>query len=116
VSVPSSELGLPQPLSRKRLCPPPPRPKGGGEAHSPAAKGVGESQFRRLEKNLALCLLCGSDQKLYEYVSSFGPSTHEGFRVCDGYELVYKSDHHTDKFGRIELFYLYYSPFNFLNT
>jgi hypothetical protein len=34
-----------------------PRPKGGG-AHSPAAKGVGESQFQRLEKRLALCLLC----------------------------------------------------------
>ncbi len=27
--------------------------------HSPAAKGVGESQFQRLEKRLALCLLCG---------------------------------------------------------
>jgi hypothetical protein len=35
-----------------------PGPKGGG-AHSPAAKGVGESQFQRLEKRLALCLLCG---------------------------------------------------------
>jgi hypothetical protein len=30
-----------------------------GGAHSPAAKGVGESQFQRLEKRLALCLLCG---------------------------------------------------------
>ncbi len=37
----------------------PPGPKGGGGgAHSPAAKGVGESQFQRLEKRLALCLLC----------------------------------------------------------
>jgi hypothetical protein len=35
----------------------PPGPKGGG-AHSPAAKGVGESQFQRLEKRLVLCLLC----------------------------------------------------------
>jgi hypothetical protein len=43
-------------FSRKRVCPPP-GPKGGG-AHSPAAKGVGESQFQRLEKRLALCLLC----------------------------------------------------------
>ncbi len=40
--VPSLELGLPHPFSRK-----------------PAAKGVGESQFQRLEKRLALCLLCG---------------------------------------------------------
>ncbi len=39
-------------------CALPPVPKGGG-AHSPAAKGVGESQFQRLEKRLALCLLCG---------------------------------------------------------
>ncbi len=39
--------------------PPPPGPKGGGP-HSPAAKGVGESQFRRLEKKLStLPLLCG---------------------------------------------------------
>jgi hypothetical protein len=36
----------------------PPGSKGVG-AHSPAAKGVGESQFQRLEKRLALCLLCG---------------------------------------------------------
>jgi hypothetical protein len=32
-------------------CSLPPGPMGGG-AHSPAAKGVGESQFRRLEKKL----------------------------------------------------------------
>ncbi len=38
------------------VCPPP-RPRGGG-VHSPADKGVEESQFRRLEKSLALCLLC----------------------------------------------------------
>ncbi len=31
---------------------------GGGGVHSPAAKGVEESQFRRLEKSLALYLLC----------------------------------------------------------
>jgi hypothetical protein len=50
----------PTPFSRKRVCPPPPPgPKSGG-AHSPAAKGVGESQFQRLEKRLALCLLCVS--------------------------------------------------------
>ncbi len=37
----------------------PPRTKGWG-AHSPAAKGMGESQFRRLRKSLALCLLSES--------------------------------------------------------
>ncbi len=39
-------------------CSLPPGPKGGG-AHSPAAKGIGESQFRRLEKKLStLPTLC----------------------------------------------------------
>ena len=47
----------PTPLAASE-CALPPGPKGGG-AHSPAAKGVGESQFQRLEKRLALCLLCG---------------------------------------------------------
>jgi hypothetical protein len=37
----------PTPLAASE-CALPPRPKGGG-AHSPAAKGVGESQFQRLE-------------------------------------------------------------------
>ncbi len=37
----------PTPLAASE-CALPPGPKGGG-AHSPAAKGVGESQFRRLE-------------------------------------------------------------------
>ncbi len=36
----------------------PPR-TGGGGAHSPAGEGLGESQFRRREKSLALCLRCG---------------------------------------------------------
>jgi hypothetical protein len=32
-------------------CAPPPE-QGGGGAHSPAGEGLGESQFRRLEKKL----------------------------------------------------------------
>jgi hypothetical protein len=55
VYVPSSELGLSHPLSRRRVSPSL-GIKGGG-AHSPAGEGLGESQFRRLEKSLALCLL-----------------------------------------------------------
>jgi hypothetical protein len=48
----------PTPLAASE-CALPPGPKGGGGgAQSPAAKGVGESQFQRLEKRLALCLLC----------------------------------------------------------
>jgi hypothetical protein len=46
----------PTPLPQASVPSPPPA-KGWG-AHTPAAKGVGESQFRRLEKSLALCLLC----------------------------------------------------------
>jgi hypothetical protein len=46
----------PTPLAASE-CALPPVPNGEG-AHSPAAKGVGESQFQRLEKRLALCLLC----------------------------------------------------------
>jgi hypothetical protein len=42
----SSELGLPQPLTRRRVCPLPP-PVLGGRGHSLAIEGLGESQFRR---------------------------------------------------------------------
>ncbi len=42
----------------------PPEPKGGGEAYSPAGGGVGESQFRRLEKKLStLPTLCLNPRK-----------------------------------------------------
>jgi hypothetical protein len=33
--------------------------RGGGRAHSPAGEGAGQSQVGRLEKSVALCLLCG---------------------------------------------------------
>jgi hypothetical protein len=48
----------PTPLAASE-CAFPPGPKGGG-AHSPAAKGVGGVPIPRLEKRLALCLLCGT--------------------------------------------------------
>jgi hypothetical protein len=43
----SSEMGLPQPLTRRRVCLPPPPPGSWGGAHSLAREGLGESQFRR---------------------------------------------------------------------
>jgi hypothetical protein len=49
--VPSSELGSPSPLSRQRVSPYPRNQREG--AHSPAGEGLGESQFRRLEKKLS---------------------------------------------------------------
>jgi hypothetical protein len=57
VYVSSSELGLSHPLSHQRECPSPKNQRGG--VHSPAVEVLGESQFLRLEKSLALCLLCG---------------------------------------------------------
>jgi hypothetical protein len=55
----------PTPLAASE-CALPPGPKGGG-AHSPAAKGEGESQFQRLEKRLALCLLCEQKVLIFNY-------------------------------------------------
>ncbi len=65
--VPSSELGLSQPLlQRQRVCPSPQnRGVGGGGT---LACGLGESQFRRPEKKLStlptLCCLCKGDGQL----------------------------------------------------
>ncbi len=50
----------PPPLPPASLYPPPPMSQKRGVTHSPAGEGMGESQFRRLEKSLALCLLCTS--------------------------------------------------------
>jgi hypothetical protein len=43
----SLELGLSQPLTRTRVCPPPHPLVPGGGAHSLAREGVGETQFQR---------------------------------------------------------------------
>jgi len=59
--VPSSELGLSHLLSRQRVCP---SPRYQGGAHSLPGEGLGEFQFWRLEKSLALCLLCDGDVSL----------------------------------------------------
>jgi hypothetical protein len=48
-------LGLPQPLTRRRVCPPPTLVPGGG-AHSLAREGVGNSQFRRGTYTVVLCI------------------------------------------------------------
>ncbi len=47
MSVPSSELGLPQPLCRKRVCP---VPNQMGEGHTRLRVRVWESKCGRLEK------------------------------------------------------------------
>jgi hypothetical protein len=52
-----SELGLPKPLTRRRVCPPPPLVLGGG-AHSLARKGVGESKFRRGNIHCGTLYIC----------------------------------------------------------
>ncbi len=72
---------LPVPLpSLASECAPPPQTKGGG-THSPAGEGVGESQFRRLEKKHStlptLCLtLIDSGEQVDR--SCGGPDRHAG--------------------------------------
>jgi hypothetical protein len=55
-------VGIGTPPLPQASVPSPPGPKGGG-AHPPAPKGVGECQFRRWRKSLALCLLCGMEHQ-----------------------------------------------------
>jgi hypothetical protein len=58
----SSELGLPQPITRRRVCPLP--SVLGGGAHSLAREVVGESQFRRGDIHcgtLYIYVLCGKE-------------------------------------------------------
>jgi hypothetical protein len=70
----------PTPLAASE-CALPPGPKGGG-AHSPAAKGVGEPHFQRLEKRLALCLLCAfSSQDVAVYSNMFSLNSIFGLTI-----------------------------------
>ncbi len=56
VYVPSSELGLSQPLSRQRVWP---SPRIGGGGHTRLrVRGWGSPNFDDWRKSLALCLLC----------------------------------------------------------
>ncbi len=94
MSIPSSELGPtpPPPIE----CVPPSPTKGGG-THSPAAEGVGQSQFWGLEKNLALCLLCGiyiriQSSRFYLYCNKEPvPWDFWFWTVSDNPGLVYQS-------------------------
>ncbi len=70
--VPSSELGLPQPLSRKRVCAPP-GPKGGRGHTRLRLKGWGSPNSDDWRKRLALCLLCGIKSRSV-------PSHHNQFK------------------------------------
>jgi hypothetical protein len=62
VYVPSSELGLPQPLSRKQACPLPPNQRAGGGHTRLRVGGWGSPNFDDWRKSLALCLLSGYKQ------------------------------------------------------
>ncbi len=58
----SSELGLPQPLTHRRVCPPPFGFGGGGQPFCRERGWEGESQFRRGDINcgaLYMCVFCG---------------------------------------------------------
>ncbi len=92
-------IGTPPTPLPQASVPSPPEPKGGG-AHSPAAKGVGESQFRRLEKKLStlptlwFCLtfyffshlrLCGASfLKLLGKDLSFSTVSKARFYIIEG--------------------------------
>jgi hypothetical protein len=54
--VPPSELGLPHPLSCKRVCPA--RNQSGGGGGGTAGEGAGSPNSDDWRKSLALCLLC----------------------------------------------------------
>jgi hypothetical protein len=56
-------IGPPPPLSRKRVFPSPPEPKGGEAQCSPAGEGWGSPNSDDWRKSLALCLLCGRRYK-----------------------------------------------------
>ncbi len=63
----SPELGLSHPLTRRRVCPSPFGSVEEGEL-SLAGEGVGEFQFRRLEKKLStLPTLCFFELKLSQF-------------------------------------------------
>jgi hypothetical protein len=47
----SSALGLPKPLTLRRVCPPPSSVLGGGANSLAAREGLGESQFRRGDRH-----------------------------------------------------------------
>ncbi len=64
--VPSLELGLPQPLSRKRV--------GGGGTLACGSGGLGESQFQRQEKELStLPTLWGGEELNHTSARKPGP-------------------------------------------
>ncbi len=70
LSLKSSELGLPKPLTRRRVCPPP--GSGGRDMHSTLARerGLGESQFQRGDIHcgtLYIYVLCALHHGLINY-------------------------------------------------
>ncbi len=95
----SLELGLPQPLTRTRVCPP---PFGSGVgAHSLAREEVGESQFRRGDVHcgtLYIYVLCGSTTLKYSIHTSFGDVSNV-HPLLLGHEAEEGEDDDTGKHG-----------------
>jgi hypothetical protein len=83
-------------------CAPPPGSKGEG-AHSPAGEGFAESQFRRLEKGLALCILCGWHYTLYEY-------TLCTYRKRSRYVVIFNLSEMTTNRVTLNTGYMHYMP------
>jgi hypothetical protein len=75
--VPSSEIGLSQPLSNQRLCP---SPQNRGEGHTIAVEGLGKSQFQRLEEKLSTpALLLRTVSKFSGQCSKYSATVEKKF-------------------------------------
>jgi hypothetical protein len=73
-------------LSRKRVCPSPPEPKGG--THPPAGDGVGESQFRRLQKKLSTLSFILCSELTVQRLNIFLQATRSKNRnLCTTYKM-----------------------------
>jgi hypothetical protein len=116
----SSDLGLPQPLTPRRVCPPPPLVPGEG-AQSLGRERVGESQFRRGDIHcgtlyIYLCTLC-SDRSaawwqvpvLPEYLGGLGYRCHAVGKWHLGSHTQAVTPTHRDLNPNKSLFILYSS-------
>jgi hypothetical protein len=73
----SSELGLPQPLTRTRVCPPP--FGSGGRGTLAGERGVGESQFQRGDMHcgtLCIYVLCELKENILQKLSGRQNTIH----------------------------------------
>ncbi len=107
--VPSSELGLSHPLSRQRVCPFP-RNQRWGHIGGGGGEGLGESQFRRLEKRLTtLPTLWGKPLRQMNSAKP-NPKIYEN-RIC-----IFKKSGKSSIFFTVWIFTMAANPHALLST